>query len=253
MQDLTVSRTADQAESRPGSGSMFDGIAARYDVLNRLMSMGLDRVWRRRMVTAVAPGPGARVLDLATGTADVALEVLRQQPTARVVGLDPSIRMLQIAEGKIAAAGLADRIELHRGEAETLPFDDGSFDAITIAWGIRNVADRPAALREMARVVRPGGRIVILESTEPRSGLLAPVTRLYLRLVVPRLGAWLSQERAYRYLQTSTEAFPAPDEFVGVMTTAGLEVLATRPQTFGVCCLFTAQPASSQASREGQS
>lgn len=248
MQQLTASQVASPAEARPGSGAMFDRIAGRYDLLNRLMSMGLDRVWRRRLVAAISARPGARVLDLATGTGDVALEILRQQPAASVVGLDPSRRMLARAERKIAGAGLADRAELLEGEAEDLPFGDGSFDAVTIAWGIRNVTDRPAALAEMARVVRPReGRVAILESCEPRSGVLAPWTRLYLRWVVPRLGAWLSRESAYRYLQTSTAAFPAPHDFAEVMKGAGLEVLEVRPQTFGVCCLYVARPASSSA------
>ena len=250
MSQLIASRTSERAALRPGSGAMFDGIAARYDAINRLMSMGLDRLWRRRAAAAIEAAPGHRVLDLATGTADVALEVMRQQGEATVVGLDPSARMLAVGKEKIAAAGLAEHVDIRLGEAETLPFADDSFDAVTIAWGIRNVADRPAALAEMARVVRPGGRIAILESTEPRSGLLAPLTRLYLRWVVPRLGAWLSRESAYRYLQTSIEAFPPPDEFAALMESSGLEVLAVRPQTFGVCCLFVARPKPAPAAPE---
>ncbi len=234
---------ADRVPARPGSGAMFDAIAGRYDLLNRLMSFSLDRVWRRRAVAALGVRPGARVLDLATGTADVALEVLRQQPDATVVGLDPSPRMLAVGERKVEAAGLGGRIELRAGRAEALPFDDGDFDAAAIAWGIRNVADRPAALAEMARVVRPGGRVAVLESVEPRSGPLAPLARAYLHHVVPRLGAWLSREQAYRYLQTSIEDFPPPAGFARMMTSSGLEVLEVRPMTFGVCCLFVATPA----------
>ncbi len=236
--------------SRLGSGAMFDGIAKRYDVLNRVMSFGLDRRWRRLAVAACSLKPGGRILDLATGTADVALEVLRQQPDTTVVGLDPSASMLAVGERKVAAAGLSERLELRQGEAEELPFDDNSFDAAIIAWGIRNVADRPAALREMARVVKPAGRVVILESVEPRSGIVAPAARLYLHHVVPRLGAWLSREKAYRYLQKSIAAFPSPSDFGRVMTAAGLEVLAIRPQTFGVCCIFEARPA--QVATEGE-
>ena len=221
---------------------MFDRIAGRYDLLNRVISLGLDRRWRRRAVTAVAAS-GGRVLDVATGTGDVALEIARQAPGATVVGLDPSPRMLERAAAKVAAAGLASRVELTPGRAEALPFGDDAFDAAIIAWGIRNVSDRAASLSEMARVVRAGGRVAILEGTEPRSHPLAPFSRLYLRQVVPRLGAWLSQERAYRYLQTSIEAFPAPPEFAELMAACGLEVLEIRPLTFGVCCLFVGRPA----------
>lgn len=248
MQHATVSHTPDSrpapaAPAHPGSGAMFDSIAGRYDLLNRILSFNLDRRWRARAVAAIGLEPGSRVLDLATGTADVALEVLRQEPQARVVGLDPSPRMLDLGREKVAAAGLGRRIGLESGEAEALPFGDDSFDAATVAWGIRNVVDRPAALAEMARVVRPGGRVVVLESIEPTSGILAPFARAYLRHAVPRLGAWLSKEHAYKYLQTSIEAFPPPDVFARMMGTSGLEVLEVRPLTFGVCCLFVGRPA----------
>ncbi|MCP3964543.1 MAG: bifunctional demethylmenaquinone methyltransferase/2-methoxy-6-polyprenyl-1,4-benzoquinol methylase UbiE [bacterium] len=243
MQQLTAIPPVDRP--RPGSGAMFDSIAGRYDLLNRILSLGLDRRWRARAVAAVT-GPGSRVLDLATGTADLAIEVLRQHADATVVGIDPSPRMLAEGERKVSAAGLASRIELRPGRAEELPFDDDSFDAAAIAWGIRNVADRPAALAEMARVVRPGGKIAILEGSEPRSGLLAPFARFYLHHVVPRLGAWLSKERAYRYLQTSIEAFPPPPEFAEIMERAGLEVTEIRDVSFGVGCLFLARPAEKQ-------
>ena len=226
----------------PGSGAMFDRIAGRYDLLNRLMSLGLDRGWRRRAVAALPQTPGARILDLATGTADVALEVLRQNPRASVVGLDPSPKMLAVGAAKVAARGLAERIELAPGRAEDLSFADDSFDGVTIAFGIRNVPDRERALREMARVTRPDGRLAILELCEPESGLLAPLARIHVRRLVPRLGAWLSGEREYRYLQTSIADFPPPEQFARRMAAAGLEALELVPMAFGACCLFVARP-----------
>ncbi len=232
-------------ETRPehhGSGAMFDKIARRYDLLNRVISMGIDRRWRRRAVAALEMRPGARVLDLATGTADVALEVLRQEPTATVLGLDPSPRMLEIGRGKVAAAHLGERIELLPGTAEELPLDDDSVDGVTIAFGIRNVPERRRALAEMARVTRPDGRISILELSEPRSGFLAPFARFHVHKVVPTLGAWLSGEREYRYLEESIAAFPPPEEFAALMRDAGCEVLEVRPLTFGTCCLYVGRP-----------
>lgn len=227
---------------RPGSGSMFDGIAGRYDLLNRVISLGLDQRWRKQTVAALELVPGGHVLDLATGTGDVAFEVLRQQPQVTVVGIDPSVGMLEVGERKAAAAGLASQIEFRQGKAEELPFAADHFDALTIAFGIRNVADRAAGLEEMARVVRPGGKIAILEGSEPAKGLLGFAARIHLHHVVPRLGAWLSGAQEYRYLQASIAAFPPPEQFAEQMRAAGLRVLAVRPLTFGVCHLYVATP-----------
>ena len=226
-----------------GSGAMFDKIAARYDAMNRVLSFGLDRGWRRRTVRALALGKAPRVLDLATGTGDLAVDLARMHPDAQVIGLDPSRQMLAIAERKLASRGLADRVTLVRGDAQHLPYRDAEMDAATIAFGIRNVPDRLAALREMARVVRPGGRVAVLELGEPRRGLLARAARFHTRHVVPRLGALLSGAREYRYLQRSIAAFPPSAEFAQVMADAGLRIIEVVPLTFGVCTLYVATPA----------
>jgi demethylmenaquinone methyltransferase/2-methoxy-6-polyprenyl-1,4-benzoquinol methylase len=221
---------------------MFDKIAARYDTMNRVLSLGLDRRWRRRTVRALQLGDRARVLDLATGTGDLAIDIARMHPGAHVVGLDPSPRMLAIAESKLGRRGLADRVTLVRGDAQKLPYANCEMDAATIAFGIRNVPDRPAALREMARVVRAGGRIAVLELGEPERGLLASAARFHCRHVVPRLGALLSGAREYRYLQRSIAAFPPSAEFARMMEDAGLHMIDVVPLTFGVCTLYVATP-----------
>jgi demethylmenaquinone methyltransferase/2-methoxy-6-polyprenyl-1,4-benzoquinol methylase len=226
-----------------GSGAMFDKIAARYDAMNRVLSFGLDRGWRRRTVRALALGAGPRVLDLATGTGDLAVDIARMHPDATVIGLDPSRQMLAIAKQKLASRRLADRVTLVRGDAQHLPYRDGELDAATIAFGIRNVPDRVAALREMARVVRPGGRVAVLELGEPRRGVLARAARFHTRHVVPRLGALLSGAREYRYLQRSIAAFPPSAEFAALMEGAGLRMIEIAPLTFGVCTLYVATPA----------
>lgn len=235
--------------TRPGSGAMFDGIAQRYDLLNRVISLGLDQGWRRRTVAALAATNGRRFVDLATGTGDLAVEVAKQFPQAQVIGVDPSVGMLEIGRQKMTRLDLDGRVEMRVGEAESLPFDDDSVDGITMGFGIRNVADRPAGLREMARITRPGGRIAILEGSEPRGGILAPMARFHLRVVVPRLGAWLSRSPEYRYLQTSISAFPPPEEFAEMMGRAGIEVLEVRPLTFGVCHLYVGRPAEGGVGR----
>lgn len=225
---------------RLGSGAMFDAIAGRYDLLNRVMSLGLDRGWRRRAVRALDLGANARVLDLATGTADLAIDIARAYPTASVVGLDPSPEMLRIAGEKTARAGI-DRISFVTGSAEELAFDDASFDGVTIAFGIRNVPDRARALREMARVTRPGGRVVVLELAEPREGWLGSVARLHVRHVLPRLGSILSGTSEYRYLQRSIAAFPPAEVFGETIAAAGLDVMTIEPLAFGACVLFVAK------------
>ena len=225
-----------------GSGAMFDAIAARYDLLNRLISFGVDQSWRRRTVGSMALAPGARALDLATGTADLAILVARTHREVQVTGVDPSARMLAVGREKVERAGLAGRVTLTSGVAEALPFESGSFDAVSMAFGIRNVPDRPAALREMARVTRPGGRVAILELSEPRRGLLGAAARFHVHQVVPWLGGLLSGSREYRYLQRSIAAFPRAEDFAALMDSSGLRVLALEPLTFGVCHLYVAEP-----------
>jgi demethylmenaquinone methyltransferase/2-methoxy-6-polyprenyl-1,4-benzoquinol methylase len=225
-----------------GSGAMFDRIAPRYDLVNRVLSLGLDQGWRRRTVDALLLGDRPRVLDVATGTGDLAIEIARRHPGAQVIGVDPSPRMLAIAQTKLVRRGLADRVNLVEGDAMALPFASCELDAATIAFGIRNVIDRDLALRELARVVRPGGRIAVLELGEPRRGWLGAAARFHAHVLVPKIGGLLSGAREYAYLQTSVAAFPPASEFADQMRRAGLDVIAVEPMTFGVCTLYVATP-----------
>lgn len=235
------SAAAAPMEIAPGSGAMFDRIAGRYDLLNRLLSFGSDRSWRRKTAAALAlPDAPTTVVDLATGTADLAIEIARQWPRARIVGIDPSLQMLGVGRLKVAARHLEDRIELRAGDAMALALDDASVDAVTIGFGLRNFPDRPRGLREMARVVRPGGRVCILELAEPR-GVLGPLARLHVHRIAPRLGAMLSGAREYRYLSRSIAAFPPADEVAVMLREAGLEPVAVRRLMFGACTLFVAE------------
>lgn len=230
-----------------GSGAMFDTIAHRYDLLNRIISLGVDNRWRRRAVEALACQPNHKVLDLATGTGDLALLTVQSYPGVRVVGLDPSQKMLEVGEQKIKKLHLTERITMQVGDAQQLPFEDQSFNGVSIAFGIRNVPDRLQALREMKRVTKPGGRIVILELSEPRSGILGPLARFHIHSVVPWVGSLISGQKAYHYLQDSIAAFPPPEEFASMMREAGLQVLEVAPLSFGVSCLYVATPAKAEA------
>jgi demethylmenaquinone methyltransferase / 2-methoxy-6-polyprenyl-1,4-benzoquinol methylase len=221
-----------------GSGAMFDRIADRYDLLNRILSLGIDERWRAHTVEALDLRPGMRVLDLATGTGDLAIQLARHPARPEVVGADASARMLRKAGEKVIRAGLFERVTLSVTDAQAMSFADGSFDAACMAFGIRNVSDRPAALRELARVLRPKGRVAILELMEPQGGWLSPLSRFYVHTLVPRIGAFLSGAREYRYLQESIAAFPSPGEFRALMEGSGFSAVESRLLTFGACCLF---------------
>jgi demethylmenaquinone methyltransferase / 2-methoxy-6-polyprenyl-1,4-benzoquinol methylase len=226
---------------QPGSGAMFDRIAKRYDLLNRVLSAGLDRSWRARLVAALQPSDDQHFLDVATGTADVAMAIVRACPTAHVTGVDVSEGMLAIGREKVRHSGISDRVHLEIGDAQELAFPDRSFDGACISFGIRNVADRLRGLREMARVTRPGGRVVVLELSEPEQGAWAAIARIHVHHVVPLLGAWLSRSTEYRYLQTSIAAFPPRRAFEALMQNAGLTRVRSERLTFGVAHLFAGE------------
>ncbi len=215
----------------------FDAIAPRYDLTNRVISFGIDLRWRRFAIGALADlPPRGRVLDLACGTCDLALELLRQRPDARVVGADLSRAMLGLARRKLAH----DPIRLVNAPAEALPFRDGSFDAVTIGFGIRNVPDYRLGLREMLRVLRPGGRVVILEFSTPPSKLLWRVYNYYFFHVLPHIGGWLTgHQEAYRYLTDSVSRFPAAAEFKADLEKAGFARVEVRSMHGGIVCIHT--------------
>jgi demethylmenaquinone methyltransferase/2-methoxy-6-polyprenyl-1,4-benzoquinol methylase len=229
---------ADSNLVEPGSGAMFDAIARRYDLLNRLISLGIDQSWRKQTVRSLALPAEGQVLDLATGTADLAILIAETHPEATVVGVDPSTQMLAVGREKLERRGLLGRVELVPGIAESLPFEDAEFAGLTMAFGIRNVPDRPRALAEMVRVIRPGSRVCILELSEPKHGLLASLARFHMHRVVPLLGAALSGAGAYRYLPNSIHAFPDARTFSEMMRAAGFASVEVHALTFGVCHLY---------------
>lgn len=221
-----------------GTGEMFDAIAERYDVLNRILSMGQDQYWRRRAVRALQVKAGDHVLDVATGTGDLALMIAALHPLARVTGVDPSANMVGIGNQKVAQRELERRVELGIGDGQALPYEDDSFDGAVVSFGIRNFPDRLQGLCEMRRVTRPGRQVVILELSEPRQGVMATAARTYIHHVVPVIGSALSGKREYRYLQRSIEAFPDAEAFIALMREAGLRDAQAIPLSFGAVNLF---------------
>jgi demethylmenaquinone methyltransferase/2-methoxy-6-polyprenyl-1,4-benzoquinol methylase len=216
---------------------MFDRIAPRYDLLNRLLSAGTDVRWRRRAVDLLQLPSSSRVLDLCTGTADLLAEVLGRDPAHTGVGVDLSQAMLRLGARKLTRAGLDGRGRLVGGDGEHLPVRDGLFDGALVAFGIRNVGDPLAALREVHRALRPGGRFIVLEFSMPR-GLLGRAYRVYFTRVLPRVGGVISGDAAaYAYLPASVAGFPTPEAFGALMQEAGFVAVRWQLLTGGIACL----------------
>ncbi len=217
---------------------MFSSIATRYDVTNEVLSLGIHRLWRRKAVRLSQARPGDRVLDCASGTGDLALAFKRQVGEAgRVVGTDFCKEMLDSAPAKAAREGL--QVEFQVADAMDLPFADDAFDVASIAFGIRNVDDPVKCLREMARVVRPGGRVVVLEFGQP-TGFFGALFRFYSKVVMPRVGGLLTGNRAaYEYLPRTSAAFPAGERFLAMMEQAGAyQERVAHPLTFGTSYIY---------------
>jgi demethylmenaquinone methyltransferase/2-methoxy-6-polyprenyl-1,4-benzoquinol methylase len=210
--------------------AMFERIARRYNLMNRLITFGRDRVWRRHVVRQAALQPSGSLLDVATGTGDIALEALRQRPGAAVIGADFAPGMMRV--GRRRSGG--SRVGWCIADALALPFADASFDAVASGYLMRNVADILAAFREQRRVARPGGRVICLDTSPPPPGFLRPLILFHLRVIIPLLGRLIAGDAAaYTYLPASTEGFRTPDELAGLMRQAGLVEVRYRLFMFG--------------------
>lgn len=221
--------------------SLFDRIAPRYDLLNHVLSAGLDVVWRRKAVNRLAPFRPRRILDVATGTGDLAIAAARLKPET-IVGIDLSEEMLRIAREKVTQRKLEHRVSLEQGDAEQLKFPDGSFDAVTVAFGVRNFSNLERGLRELYRVLVPGGIFVFLEFSQPRSSLIRLLYGWYSRAVIPLLGGLISKHReAYEYLPKTVSEFPDGEEMLSILRSIGFSTVAAYPLTFGIVTVYLAQ------------
>lgn len=219
---------------------MFDRIAKRYDVLNRVLSFRRDVAWRRFLYKKLPEGSGLEVLDLATGTGDVLLGLAAGgDKVAAGVGVDRSSRMLAYGSKKVEERGLRGKLKLLRGDASELGIKGECFDAVTMAFGIRNVADVPRTLREIGRILKPGGRVLILEFSLPGNRVIRGLYLFYFRHILTRVGAIVSGDRyAYRYLNRTVEEFPRGEAFCSMLRDAGFENVRAHPLTFGVATLY---------------
>ena len=221
--------------------AMFDRISPHYDRLNHGLSLNIDKLWRHKTAKIVAKSQPQAILDLATGTADLAIALARHNPQAHITGVDFSEKMLAIGRAKVKKQHLESQIELLQGDAASLPFGDDSFDAITCAFGVRNFERLDKGLSEIGRVLKPDGQAFILEFSMPKKFPVKQLYGFYFRHILPKIGKWVSKEGgAYAYLPKSVEHFPKPDDFMQLLAENDLGNVKVRSLTFGIAMLYSA-------------
>lgn len=220
---------------------MFDSIAPAYDFMNRAMTFGIDKLWRAKAVKMIRNHSPRQILDIATGTGDLAIKLARELPKVKIAGVDLSEGMIEIGRKKVAEAGLDERVEMMTGDCLSLPMADGSYDCVTVAYGVRNFERLLQGYREMLRVLRPGGMLCVIELSTPTSAIVKPLYKIYTRYIIPAVGRMVSKDvRAYSYLPESIAAVPQGDYMLAIMREAGFTDTRHRPLTFGTCTIYTA-------------
>jgi len=220
---------------------MFNNIAGRYDFLNHFLSMGIDKTWRKKAIKEVASANPKQILDVATGTGDMAIAASGAIPGAKITGVDIAAQMLDEGRKKIATEGLNKLINMQLADSESLPFANDTYDAVMCAYGVRNFEDLEKGLKEMQRVMRPGGKLAILEFSRPASFPVKQLYTFYFRRILPTVGGLLSKHKtAYTYLPESVNAFPDGQKFCAILTGCGFKNAHARPLTLGVTTLYTA-------------
>lgn len=244
MSSTVLPNQTDARQKREQVAEMFNDISGSYDRLNHILSFGIDRGWRRKLIRDLVRKSPAAVLDVATGTGDLAIEIARSLPAVRVTGADISKGMLEVGKVKIVERGLQGRIEMILADSEALPFPDNSFDGVVAAFGVRNFQNPLAGLSEMRRVLKPGGFLGILEFGKPANPAFAALYSFYFLKILPLVGRLVSKHhRAYTYLPESVNSFPYGQAFTRLMAEAGFAQADHKPLTFGVCMYYTATKA----------
>lgn len=232
----------DKMPKKENIQKMFDSIATDYDKLNHIMSLDIDRSWRKKAVKEITgSGEPLQILDVACGTGDFSIAIARSMSGgSHVTGLDISEEMMKIGRRKVAAEGLSDKISMVQGDCEHLTFGEGSFHRVSVAFGVRNFEHLELGLKEMLRVLKPGGKAVILELSVPGNPVLRFLYKLYFLHVLPAIGGMISGDKgAYRYLPASVLRFPRPEHFMEIMSGCGFTCVKTRAFTFGICRMYT--------------
>lgn len=239
MQNI-VKPYKDRDNKKSQISRMFDKIAPYYDFLNHFLSLGIDRSWRRRAIATLKPLQPKQVLDVATGTADLALEAYSQLKPEKISGIDISMEMLEIGRKKIAKKGLENAIELKLDDSENLSFESNTFDAVTVAFGVRNFEHLAKGLEEMYRVLKTDGQVVILEFSKPKIFPFRQLFNVYFKYVLPFIGKITSKDRkAYKYLYDSVQAFPDGENFVTILENTGFKSIQCISLSLGICSIYT--------------
>jgi demethylmenaquinone methyltransferase/2-methoxy-6-polyprenyl-1,4-benzoquinol methylase len=218
---------------------MFDNISHRYDFLNHFLSLGIDKGWRKKAIKLLEPLKPRTILDVATGTGDFAIQALSLNPH-KVIGIDISEGMLAVGRKKIAARQLSAQVELFSGDSENIPFKENNFDAVTVAFGVRNFENLERGLTEIYRVIKPGGMVVVLEFSRPRTFPFRQVYSFYFKFILPKIGRFISSDKAaYTYLPESVEAFPDGEDFLQCLKAVGFKNTKCRALTFGISSIYS--------------
>ncbi|MEA2042804.1 MAG: bifunctional demethylmenaquinone methyltransferase/2-methoxy-6-polyprenyl-1,4-benzoquinol methylase UbiE, partial [Bacteroidota bacterium] len=221
---------------------MFDKIAHRYDFLNHFLSLNIDKIWRKKAVKKLQHSKPQTVLDIACGTGDLALTVSKRVGSEKITGIDISQKMLEYGNKKIEKAGLSDRIHLQYGDSENIEFENDSFDAVTAAFGVRNFQNLEKGISEMYRVLKPGGKLVILEFSQPQAFPIKPLYRFYFLKILPFIGKLFSKDRsAYSYLPESVLAFPYGEQFVSILLNVGFKDAEIQSLALGIASIYSAE------------
>lgn len=224
---------------------MFDDIAGRYDLMNRVLSAGIDIGWRKKALKILAKDKPQQILDVACGTGDMAIMAARIVRPQKITGIDISAQMLAVGKNKIEKEGLTPIIELQTGDSETINFPQNSFDAVTVAFGVRNFETLEKGLKEMLRVLRPGGKLVVLEFSRPKNGAIRSLYHLYMGMIAPKMAGLFSQnKKAYKYLNESAKAFPERHQFTDILIKIGFSATSYKTLSLGICCIYTGRKPS---------
>jgi len=219
---------------------MFDKIAGKYDRLNRFLSARTDIGWRRKAIRKLKKDGPRHILDVATGTADMAIMACKMLKPERITGIDISEGMLELGRKKIEKEGLGERISLYTGDSETINYSENTFDAVMVAFGVRNFENLDNGLAEMLRVLKPGGRLIILEFSKPRVRAVKKLYNLYMGIVAPQVARWFRQNKeAYQYLNNSVNAFPDRQLFIDILKKVGYSDTGFQPLSLGICCIYS--------------